>query len=159
MDNKIKSRKEIQSIVAQLRQKNPKIRIATTNGAFDLMHSGHLHSLYTAKSYGDILIVGLNSDKSIRSYKSSDRPIIPQEERAKMLSALEKIDYVVIFDEDDPRELLRVIKPNFHVKSKAGFKGIERDVVESNGGKIILLEDISSFSTTDIIRKIKSLKE
>jgi len=157
--NKILNREQIKKEVEKLRSQNFKIKIVTTNGAFDLMHSGHLHSLYDAKSLGDILIVGLNSDISIKRYKSSERPILPQGERAKMLSALEVVDYIVIFDEDDPRELLKVIKPNFHVKSKTGFKGIEREVVESNGGKIVLIEDIPGISTTDIIKKIKSLKD
>lgn len=154
MKNKIKTKKEIGIICNNLR-KEKKI-IVTTNGAFDILHVGHVRSLKKAKSFGDVLIVGLNSDSSIRRYKSLDRPIIPQEDRAEMLASLECVDYVVIFDELDPRKFLQAVKPNFHVKSKLGFKGIERGVVESNGGKIILLEDIPGISTTDLIKKIKT---
>jgi len=158
MKSKIKTQEEIREIVENIRKKNPKIKIVTTNGSFDILHAGHIKSLREAKSYGDILIIGLNSDSSIKSYKSKDRPIIPQKERAEMLAALDIADYVVIFNEPDPRELLKVIKPNFHVKSKSGFKGIERDVVEKNNGKIILIEDVPGISTTQIVAKIKSLE-
>ena len=131
----------------------------TTNGAFDVIHAGHVKSLDIAKSLGDCLIIGLNSDDSIKRYKSPQRPIISQEFRAKMLAALEMVDYVVIFCEDDPRELLKVIKPNIHVKSKTGYKGIEKEVVESNGGEIILIDDIPGLSTTFILDRLKQLEE
>lgn len=156
---KIKTREEIKEIVEKLRKENPKIKIVTTNGAFDVLHSGHVYTLETAKAYGNILIVGLNSDSSIKQYKSESRPIIPQEERAKLLSALQCVDYVVIFEETDPRALLEVIKPDFHVKSKSGFKGLETEIVVKNNGKIILLEDIPGFSTTNLINKIKEILE
>jgi|SRR3989344_3704537 len=156
-ENKIKSRSEIKKIVEDLRKNNPKIRIVTTNGAFDIVHVGHVMSLVKAKSYGDILIIGLNSDSSIKKYKSKDRPINPQEDRAIMLAALECVDYVTIFDETDPREFLKVIKPNFHVKSKSGYKGLEEEVVKSNVGKIVLLDDIAGKSTTLLIDKIIKL--
>ncbi len=150
--DKIKTLEEIKEIAEKLRKEGRKI--ITTNGSFDVLHRGHVWSLQKAKEYGDVLIVGLNSDRSIKQYKSEDRPIVPQNERAEMLAALECVDYIVIFDETDPRKLLGVIKPDFHVKSKAGFKGIEKEVVEKNNGKIILLDDIESFSTTKIIEKI-----
>lgn len=160
MDNsKIKSREEVSEIIRDCREKNPNIKVVTTNGAFDIIHAGHVRTLQKAKSYGDILIVGLNSDKSIRQYKSPLRPIVPEKERAEMLSALEVVNYVVIFDETNPIELLRIIKPDFHVKSKSGYKGLEKDAVESNGGKIILLEDIPGFSTTNLIQRIKEVLE
>ena len=157
--NKLKTRLEIKETVESVRQKNPDIKIVTTNGAFDMLHIGHINSLVKARSFGDILIVGLNSDASVRRYKSPLRPIIAQQYRAEMLAALEVVDYVTIFDEDDPRELLKVIKPDFHVKSRTGFKGIEREAVESNGGQIILLEDIPGISTTDIIKKILEIEK
>jgi D-glycero-beta-D-manno-heptose 1-phosphate adenylyltransferase len=156
---KIKAREEISDIVINLRNENPGIKIVTTNGAFDILHSGHVVSLEQAKSYGDILIVGLNSDRSITQYKSLNRPIIPQKERTIMLASLEVVTYVSLFDELDPREFLKSIKPDYHVKSKTGYKGIEKEVVESYGGKIILIDDIPGFSTTDIIKKIKSLPD
>jgi len=158
---KIKTKEEISEIILKLRENNSTIKIVTTNGAFDLLHIGHVNSLVMAKSFGDILVVGLNSDKSIKSYKSSDRPIIPEKERAEMLANLEIVDYVVIFDELDPREFIKAVKPNFHVKSKEGYKGIEGEVVGSSGGKIVLVEhQIEGYhktATTDIIERIKKL--
>lgn len=156
-DYKIKTLPEIKEIVEKLREDGKKI--VTTNGAFDLIHAGHVKSLDTAKSLGDCLIIGLNSDDSIKRYKSPQRPIIPQEFRAKMLAALEIVDYVIIFDEDDPRDLLKVIKPDIHVKSKAGYKGIEKEVVESNGGAIYLIDDVPGLSTTHILNRIKEIEK
>jgi len=152
MEDKIKTREEIRQIAEDLRR-NAK-RIVTTNGAFDILHVGHVRSLYAARQYGDCLIVGLNSDSSVRGYKGPNRPINNQADRADFLSALECVDYVVIFDEPDPRELLRVIKPHYHVKSKSGFKGIEREVIESNGGQIVLLEDLPGYSTTNLLNRL-----
>jgi glycerol-3-phosphate cytidylyltransferase len=150
--NKIVSFSEIEKISQELKNKGN--IIVTTNGAFDILHYGHVMSLEKAKSFGDILIIGLNSDSSIKQYKSEDRPIIPQDYRAKMLASLEIVDYVVIFDETTPINFLSHVKTNFHVKSKSGFKGIETEIVESNGGKIELIDDIPGISTTDIIKKI-----
>ena len=155
--NKIVNFEEIEKISENLK-KQGKI-IVTTNGAFDILHYGHVMSLEKAKSFGDILIIGLNSDSSIKKYKSEDRPIISQEYRSKMLASLEVVDYVVIFDETDPIKFLSYVKPNFHVKSKSGFKGLETEIVETNGGKIELIEDIPGISTTDIIKKIVVIEE
>lgn len=157
MNEKIKTRSEIETISRELRKQKKKI--VTTNGAFDILHVGHVKSLEKAKSFGNVLIVGLNSDSSVRQYKSPDRPIINQEDRAEMLAALEAVDYVVIFNEPDPRNFLKAVKPDFHVKSKLGYKGIEKDVVEKNGGKIILIDDIPGLSTTMLIDKIKKILE
>jgi rfaE bifunctional protein nucleotidyltransferase chain/domain len=162
---KIKTKEQIGEIVKELRKNDPKVKIVTTNGSFDLIHVGHLYSLEQAKAFGTVLIVGLNSDSSIKEYKSPDRPIIPQQERAGLLSGFEVVDYIVIFDETDPRELLKAIKPDIHVKSKSGFvaepgfiDGIEREVVEENGGKVELIEDLRGISTSEIVKKIISLK-
>lgn len=151
---KIKTKQEIEKVVQELRNADKNICIVTTNGAFDLIHSGHITSLEHAKSLGDILIVGLNSDSSVKRYKSNLRPIIPQKERAKMLASLEAVDYVVIFEEDNPNALLEIIKPNKHVKSKSGFKGLERETVENHGGEITLLDDVIGISTTQILNKV-----
>src|SRR3989344_5585682 len=97
--DKIIGMAQLGKVISNYRKLNPQNKIVTTNGAFDIMHSGHAKSLEMAKSYGDLLIVGLNSDSSIKKYKSIDRPIIPQSERAIMLASLESVDYVVIFDE------------------------------------------------------------
>ncbi len=153
--NKIKTLEELKDIINDLKAQGK--RIATTNGSFDILHVGHVLSLEIAKKQGDVLIVALNSDKSVKSYKSVDRPIVPQEQRAKMLASLSVVDYVVIFDEDDPRNVLSVIKPDVHVKAKSGYKGIEKDVVEKNNGKIFLFDPVKGFSTTNIINKIISV--
>ena len=152
MKQKIKTREELKEIVESFKKKGKKI--VTTNGSFDILHLGHVKSFQEAKKYGDILILGLNSDSSIKQYKSPDRPINPQQDRAEMLAALECVDYVTIFDETDPRALLEVIKPNVHVKSKSGFTGIEKETVEKNGGEIVLIEDTIGKSTTNLIDKI-----
>jgi len=149
---KIKTRDEIEKIISDLKKKGKVI--VTTNGSFDILHSGHVASLEIAKSKGDILIVGLNSDKSIKKYKSKDRPIVPQEHRARMLAGLESVDFVVVFDETDPRALLEAIKPHFHVKAKSGYTGVEQETVEKHGGKVILIKHIGDHSTTNMINKI-----
>jgi len=154
---KIKNKLEIQKILTDLRAKKPGIKIISTNGAFDIIHRGHVSCLESAKKLGDYLIVGLNSDKSIKRYKSKNRPIIPQDDRAIVLAGFGMVDFVVIFEEDDPRDLLRYIKPDIHVKSKSGYKGIEKEIVEENGGKIVLIDDIGGVTTTQIINKIKKL--
>lgn len=152
MEDKIKNREEIRQIAEDLRR-NHKV-IVTTNGSFDILHVGHVKSLNLARQQGDYLIVGLNSDSSIRGYKGPNRPINNQEDRAYLLSALECVDYIVIFDEPDPREFLGAIKPHYHVKSKSGYKGTEREVVESNGGQVVLLEDLPGYSTTTLLNKL-----
>jgi len=125
--------------------------IATTNGAFDILHRGHIYTFLEAAKRGN-LIVGINSDESVRRYKGNDRPINNQYDRAYMVAALDFVAYATIFEEDNPIELLSIIKPDFHVKSKSGFKGLEREVVETNGGDIVLLEDIEGYSTTNILQ-------
>tara|TARA_Y100000310_G_scaffold167610_2_gene167543 strand:+ start:28680 stop:29162 length:483 start_codon:yes stop_codon:yes gene_type:complete len=152
VQQKIKSRDEIKKIVNILREQNKKI--VTTNGSFDILHVGHIQSLVDAKKQGDVLIVGLNSDSSIKQYKSLNRPINPEQNRALMLAALACVDYVSIFSELNPNALLRIIKPDFHIKSKSGFTGVEKEAVEESGGKIILQEDIPGLSTSNIIKKI-----
>jgi len=163
--SKIKTKEELKQIISNIRNKFPKIKIVTTNGAFDIIHIGHIASLKKAKQLGDILIIGLNSDSSIKKYKSKHRPIIPQNGRAKMLEALEVVDYIVIFDESDISvPLINLIKPNIHVKSKSGYKGFEEPVLNRYGGELHLLEDIKNFeniktiSTSEIIKKIIDIK-
>ncbi len=152
---KIKTKKEIEKIINSLK-KQGKV-VVTTNGNFDILHSGHVASLEIAKSKGDILVVALNSDKSVKINKSKERPIISQKERARTIAALEAVDFVVMFDEPDPVKILDFIKPHFHVKSKLRYKGIEKDIVEKNGGKIVLIDHIGKFSTTNTIKKILSV--
>ena len=131
-------------------------RIVTTNGSFDLLHAGHLHTLFEAKSLGDIFIVLLNTDKSVQSYKGPLRPIIELKYRLRMMAALKCVDFVSAFDEPDPREALKAIAPHVHVNSaEYGSECIEKAVVESGGGRVHLIEKIDGLSTSQVIGKIE----
>ena len=131
--------------------------IVFTNGCFDILHAGHVSYLEEAKSLGDILIVGLNSDDSVRRIKGDKRPIIPQEERAYILSRLKPVDYVVIFEEDTPENLIKKIKP--HILVKGGDwtpdKIVGKEFVESYGGKVVTIPFSFNTSTTAIIERIR----
>ncbi len=152
-NQKNKSQQDITRIAKQLHGVGKKI--VTTCGDFDILHSGHLYSLLEAKKCGDALIVCLNSDLSIKQYKSPTRPVNPQEARAELLAARECVDYIVILDESDPRHVLGLIKPDAHVKSRSGFRGVERETVKKNGGKIVLIDAIPGISTTEILKKAR----
>jgi len=132
-------------------------KIVFTNGCFDIIHRGHIEYLNEAKNLGDVLVIGLNSDKSVRKLKGNDRPIINQSDRAFILLNLKSVDYVIVFEEDTPYELIKSVKPDFLVK---GGDWKEEDIVGSDilkeyGGKTISLKFIDSYSTTNIINKIK----
>ncbi|MFA5020185.1 MAG: adenylyltransferase/cytidyltransferase family protein [Candidatus Pacearchaeota archaeon] len=155
MNNKIRTLSELKEILRREKE-NGKI-IVTTNGSFDLMHSAHVALLEKAKKEGDILIVLLNSDASIKRNKGEKRPIIPQEERAKMLAGLASVDYIIIFEEDKPLRVLEEIKPNKHVKGGTFLVGRineERDLISNWGGEFKHFELESGFSTTEIIETI-----
>lgn len=144
---------QIEEKVIELRRQNKKI--ATLNGSFDLMHAGHLEMIYQASLQADVLIVALNTDRSIKEYKSPLRPIIALEFRLRMMAALEMVDYVTWFDETDPRQLLARIKPDVHVNgSEYGENCIEADVVRAHGGKIHIVSLVPGLSTSQIINKI-----
>lgn len=132
--------------------------IVFTNGCFDLVHAGHIYSLETAKSFGEILVVGLNSDTSVQRLKGPKRPIIGQDERAYLLQSLEVVDYVIVFDEDTPEEIIRCVLPDVLVKGSdyADKPVVGRDVVESSGGRVELVDLRPGLSTTNIIEKIKA---
>ena len=131
-------------------------KIVFTNGCFDIIHFGHIKYLETAKSLGDILILGLNSDKSVTSLKGDDRPINNQYDRAYILAALEAVDYVVIFEEETPYNLIKKIKPNTLVKGSdySGKDIVGEDLVE----ELVLVEFIEGRSSTNIINRIKKNK-
>lgn len=132
--------------------------IVTCNGSFDLFHYGHLCFLEEAKKQADVLIVGLNSDSSIKQYKSPLRPVICQEQRAALLSALSIVSYVHIFDETVPMPFLEVVKPNVHVNGlEYGEDCIEAPTVKKYGGRIHLMPKVAGLSTTGLIAKIKAL--
>ena len=131
-------------------------RIVFTNGCFDLLHPGHIHTLTEAKALGDVLVVAINSDASVKRLKGERRPILNQEERAVLLSALSVVDYVTTFAEDTPLEVIRLLLPDVLVKG--GDWGADaivgRDVVEANGGKVVLVPYQAGFSTTDLIERV-----
>ncbi len=132
--------------------------IVFTNGCFDLLHVGHLRYLTFARQQGDILVVGLNSDASVKRNKGSSRPLLPELERAEMLAGLKPVDYVVIFDEDEPRDLIGEVQPDVLVKGADWAHYVSgRDIVEANGGRVVLADLIPGRSTTSIIEAIKRL--
>lgn len=153
----IKSLAEVQKIAEKLRQKGR--TIVTTNGSFDLMHIGHIKFLEEAKKQGNILIVGLNSDASVKKYKSADRPIISQEHRAASLSALKAVDYIVIMDEPEIAvPLIRAVKPNVHVNgADYGENCVEAEAVKEVGARLHLIPLYKGFSTTNLINRILEL--
>jgi D-glycero-beta-D-manno-heptose 1-phosphate adenylyltransferase len=132
--------------------------LATLNGSFDLMHAGHLEMIYQGSLQADLLIVALNTDRSIQTYKSPLRPIIPLEYRLQMMAALEMVDYVTWFDETDPRELLKKIQPHVHVNgAEYGENCIEAETVRSYGGRLHIVQLVPGLSTSQVIKKIQSL--
>ena len=146
----------IETKVAALRKKN--LTIATLNGSFDLMHAGHLEIIYQASKQADLLLVALNSDRSIQAYKSPHRPIISLEYRLQMMASLQFVDFVTWFDETDPRALLEKIKPDVHVNGiEYGEHCIEADVVKAGGGKLYIVPFVPGLSTSSLIAQIKEL--
>jgi D-beta-D-heptose 7-phosphate kinase/D-beta-D-heptose 1-phosphate adenosyltransferase len=132
-------------------------RIVFTNGCFDLLHPGHIGSLEQARALGDALIVGLNSDASVRQLKGAGRPVLPQRERAEILAALECVDAVVIFDELTPREVIARLLPDVLVKGGdwPGDQIVGREEVEAAGGRVVSIPFVPGYSTTEILRKIR----
>ena len=134
-------------------------RVVFTNGVFDLLHPGHVRYLRQARALGDVLIVGLNGDRSVRRNKGPDRPINSQDERAEILSALESVDAVVVFDEETPADIIRAVQPDVLVKGAdwAADAIVGRDTVEARGGEVVRIPVEQGFSTTAIVDKIKAL--
>ncbi len=156
LQKKLVEPERLEETVRALRSE--KKTIATLNGSFDLLHAGHLFIIHEASKQADCLIVALNSDASIRMYKSPDRPLIALQHRLEMMAALSFVSYVTWFDETDPRALLSKIKPDVHVNgAEYGENCIEADVVKANGGRLHLVRRIPSLSTSAIIEKIKAL--
>lgn len=151
---KIKNIKAIKSIVARLRGRRKKV--VFTNGCFDILHVGHIHYLRKAKKLGDILVVGLNTDRSVRQIKGEKRPIVPQKDRAEVLAALEFVDYIVLFEEPDPFSLIEKVKPTILVKGADWPKDkiVGRDVVEKAGGRVIRIPLVPGASSTGVIERI-----
>jgi rfaE bifunctional protein nucleotidyltransferase chain/domain len=149
------SRKELSDIIKKAHQEGKKV--VFTNGCFDILHVGHVRLLQAARGLGDLLVVGVNSDGSVRRLKGPSRPIVKEDERAEVIAALEAVDFVVIFEEDTPVELIGELKPDIHVKG--GDYQIdsipEASVIKSYGGVLYSFRLVEGHSTTGIIRQIE----
>jgi len=132
-------------------------RVVFTNGCFDLLHPGHIESLETARALGDVLIVGINSDASVRALKGPGRPVIPAEERAEILASLESVDAVLIFDEPTPQQVIAALLPDVLVKGEdwPGNQIVGRAEVEAAGGRVVRVEVVQGYSTSEILKKIR----
>jgi rfaE bifunctional protein nucleotidyltransferase chain/domain len=152
---KLKNLEDLKSIVLLAKRQGQKT--VFTNGCFDILHRGHLHLLRQAKALGDLLIVAVNSDASVRQIKGPARPVITESGRTELLAALEMVDYVTLFDECDPCRLLNELQPDVLVKggdwSKAGVVGA--DIVQRSGGTVVVVPYLNGFSTTQIIEKAR----
>ncbi len=154
MISKIVRVKELINRIDPLRRSGK--QVVFTNGCFDIMHAGHVRYLAAAKAEGKILIVGVNSDKSVKSIKGKNRPIMPQDQRAEVLAGLWCVDYIVFFDEPDPLRLIQAIKPDVLVKGEDWDedKIIGADSVKADGGKVVRIAVVPDISTSMIIEKI-----
>ncbi|MDZ7265342.1 MAG: adenylyltransferase/cytidyltransferase family protein [candidate division KSB1 bacterium] len=136
-------------------------KIAWTNGCFDIIHVGHVDYLEKSKSYADLLIVGLNSDVSVKKLKGELRPIFSQADRARVLAAIEYVDHIIIFDEPSPIDYIRTLQPDFYIKGGDytidTIDQTERRAVEAYGGRIVLLPMVPGVSTSVVVEKIKQL--
>jgi len=154
MQTKVKTVEELRPLLAILRAAGK--RIVFTNGCFDLIHTGHTRYLAIARSFGDILVVAVNSDASVSAIKGEKRPINSQQERAEALAALGSVDFVTIFSEPDPYEVISALQPDVLVKGGDWpiEKIIGKDVVEARGGKVVNVPFVEGQSTTGIIQRI-----
>lgn len=154
VSTKIKKLQELKTIVAGARAGGK--TVVLTNGCFDLLHPGHIHMLREAKACGDMLIVAVNSDKSVSEIKGPNRPILPESDRIELIAALEMVDYVMLFDEPDPYNVIDALKPQ--VLAKGGDWSAEKiigsDIVEQNGGRVAVIPYLKGFSTTGILERI-----
>ena len=152
--NKIYSREKLKKEIDRLRKEGKKI--VFTNGCFDILHVGHTRYLEEAKKLGDVLVLGLNSDDSVRSLKGEKRPVTPENERADVVAALETVDFVTIFPELTPLKLIEYLKPDVLVKGGDWKEEqvVGRESVEKWGGRVIIIPEIKGSSTTNVIEKI-----
>ena len=156
LKTKIISRDKLDENLAYWRFKNKKI--VFTNGCFDLLHLGHLDYLVKAADLGDVLIIGLNSDNSVKQLKGSNRPLLDENARAHLLAGFSFVTKVIVFDEDTPYNLIKQVKPDILVKGKDYKKEevVGYDIVEKNGAEVITLDLVKGYSTSGIIQKIQS---
>jgi D-beta-D-heptose 7-phosphate kinase/D-beta-D-heptose 1-phosphate adenosyltransferase len=154
MKQKIKARKEILRIMNDLKAEGK--RIVFTNGCFDLLHVGHVRYLEEAKALGDVLVVGVNSDASVRKLKGPKRPILPEEERTEILSGLGCVDYITLFNETDPLKLITSLRPDVLAKGGDWAKEqiVGKEVVERSGGEVVIIPFVKGASTSHLIQTI-----
>lgn len=154
LENKILPLSKLKDVV--LRLKSAKKRIVFTNGCFDLIHWGHIKYLQDARKKGDILVVGINSDSSVKRIKGKNRPVINERDRVRLIAALECVDYAVLFREDTPLKLIGLIKPDVLVKGADWNKNniVGKDIVLNNGGSVTTIKFIKGYSTSNLIKKI-----
>jgi len=154
MKQKIKGRKELLRIIKNLKAKGK--RIVFTNGCFDLLHVGHIRYLEKARALGDALVVGVNSDSSVRKLKGPKRPVLPVKERTEILSGLGCVDYITIFGEQTPLKLITCLHPNVLVKGGDWTKDkvVGREVVKRSGGKVVIIPFVKGVSTSSLIETI-----
>ncbi len=157
MPTKVTTREELASLLAERRRQQQ--RVVFTNGCFDLMHIGHIRYLQAARNLGDVLVVGVNSDSSVRTLdKGTDRPIVPDVQRAEVLAALACVDYVVIFPEPDPGALIATLQPDILVKGGdlPVDRIVGRETVEARGGRVQTIPLVPGVSTTTLVQRIRS---
>ncbi len=152
-EKKIRERPALAQECARLRAAGK--TVVFTNGCFDLMHAGHATYLEFARRQGDVLIVGLNTDASVRRYKGEKRPVVDERNRARLMAALECVDFVTWFDEDEPKALIAELQPDVLVKAEDWAHYVSgREIVEARGGKVVLAPMVAGLSTTKLIEKI-----
>jgi D-glycero-beta-D-manno-heptose 1-phosphate adenylyltransferase len=154
MNSKTISRKTVSSLGVRLRREGH--RIVFANGCFDLLHVGHIRYLESARRQGSVLVVGVNSDRTVRELKGEGRPLLPEQARAEMLEAFEPVDYVVIFDELTAEKILRDLRPHVHCKGTDYTQATvpERGIVEEWGGEVMIVGDEKSHSTRQVLARI-----
>ncbi|MFH0913174.1 MAG: D-glycero-beta-D-manno-heptose 1-phosphate adenylyltransferase [Candidatus Omnitrophota bacterium] len=154
LENKIKNLNTLKKVLSSLKSKGKKI--VFTNGCFDILHYGHVKYLQEAKQKGDILVVAVNSDASVKKIKGSKRPIVNEKDRLSTIAALESVDYAVLFDEDTPISIIKFLKPDLLIKGADWDKNaiVGSDIVRSYGGRVNTIKLIKNRSTTALIKKI-----
>jgi D-beta-D-heptose 7-phosphate kinase/D-beta-D-heptose 1-phosphate adenosyltransferase len=154
MLSKILKLKDLVQKINALRESGQSI--VFTNGCFDILHVGHVRYLAAARAEGDVLVMGLNSDESVRSIKPANRPIVNQDQRAEVLASLECVDYITVFDEPDPLNLIRALKPDVLVKGADWQEEdiIGTDVVRAGGGRVVRVAVVPGISTSQVIHRI-----
>ncbi len=156
--NIIKNLEELKEIVELARSHGKKI--VTTNGCYDIIHKGHVYILQEMAKLGDVFIVAINSDESVKKFKGDGRPFNNELDRALVVGGIKGVDYVIIFNQDSPLELLKQLKPDVHAKGGAGLCeriNQEKELIESWGGKMVLLELIKGYSSSNVVDKIRQL--